>query len=128
MTLILDSGGVSALAGSRSRLAELRRRGHWPPQVATAVLVETLTGDHRKDFRVNQLIGLCQVRDVTESLARAAAHMRTSTGRASSISAVDAVVVALATSYPNPIVLTSDLDDINALVATQPTPVNVARV
>ena len=36
MTLILDAGGVSALAGQRARLAELRRRGHWPPLVLTS--------------------------------------------------------------------------------------------
>jgi len=32
MTLILDAGGVSALAGQRARLMELRRRGLWPAQ------------------------------------------------------------------------------------------------
>jgi hypothetical protein len=44
MTLILDSGGIRALAGQRARLVELRRRGLWPPQVPAAVLVEALTG------------------------------------------------------------------------------------
>ena len=33
MTLVLDSGGITALAGQRARLAELRRRGLWPAQV-----------------------------------------------------------------------------------------------
>ena len=33
MTVILDAGGVSALAGQRARLVELRRRGYWPAQV-----------------------------------------------------------------------------------------------
>jgi hypothetical protein len=127
MTIILDSGGVSALAASRSRIAELRGRGQWPPQLPTAVLVETLTGDHRKDFHVNQLIQFCQVRDATDTLARTAAGMRTRTGRASSISAVDAIVAALATRYPNPIVLTSNPEDIKALVADETTPVLVAR-
>jgi hypothetical protein len=28
MTVILDAGGVSALAGQRARLVELRRRGY----------------------------------------------------------------------------------------------------
>jgi len=30
VTLILDAGGLSALAGQRARLAELRLRGGWP--------------------------------------------------------------------------------------------------
>jgi hypothetical protein len=33
VTLILDAGGVSGLAGQRARLLELRRRGQWPAQV-----------------------------------------------------------------------------------------------
>ncbi len=44
MTVILDAGGVSALAGQRARLVELRRRGYWPAQVPAVVLTEALTG------------------------------------------------------------------------------------
>ena len=117
MTLILDSGGVSALAGQRARIAELRRRGQWPPQVPTVVLTESLTGDHRRDLQENQLVRLCQVRDVTEPLGREAARLRTSTGRARTISATDAIVAACAVSYPEPVMLTSDPDDLRALVA-----------
>ena len=50
MTLILDSGGLSALAADRAKLAELRRRGLWPGQVPSVVLAESLTGDHRARF------------------------------------------------------------------------------
>jgi predicted nucleic acid-binding protein len=127
MTLILDSGGVSALAGQRARLAELRRRGLWPAQVPAVVLTESLTGDHRPDFHENQLLRTCQIRDVTERLARDAALLRTRTGRASTISATDAIVAALAVTYPDPIVLTSDPDDLAALVAENPLPVTIAR-
>jgi hypothetical protein len=49
MTLVLDSGGLSALAGDQARLAELRRRGLWPAQVPSAVLVEALTAYHHRD-------------------------------------------------------------------------------
>ncbi len=35
--MILDTGGVSMLAGHRARLQEVRRRGEWPPIVPTAV-------------------------------------------------------------------------------------------
>lgn len=127
MTLVLDSGGVSALAGQRARLAELRRRGLWPPQVPSVVLAEVLTGDHRRDFHENQLLRMCQVRDVTEPLARDAALLRTGTGRAASISATDAIVAALALGFPEPLILTSDPDDLSALVADQPKFVTIAR-
>ena len=126
MTLILDSGGVSALAGQRARLAELRRRGLWPALVPAVVLTESLTGDHRRDFHENRLLRMCQIRDVTEQLARDAALLRTRTGRATTISATDAIVAALALAHPDPIVLTSDPDDLTALVAEQSRPVIIA--
>jgi hypothetical protein len=128
MTLILDSGGISALAGHRARLAELHRRGLWPPQIPAIVLTEALTGDHRRDFHENRLVRMCQVRDVTEQLARDAALLRTRSGRATTISATDAVVAALAVGCAAPIVLTSDPDDLSALVAEHATNVIVARV
>ena len=81
MTLILDAGGVSALARQRARLIELRRRGPWPAQVPSVVLAESLTGDHRRDFHANRLLRACQVRDVTEPHAREAARLRAATGR-----------------------------------------------
>jgi hypothetical protein len=128
VTIVLDSGGIIALAGQRARLAELRRRGHWPAQVPSAVLTEALTGDHRRDFHANSLLRLCQVRDVTEPLARSAAGLRSGTRRAGAISAVDALVVALAATFPDPVVLTSDPGDLAALVATQELPIAIAAV
>lgn len=128
MTLILDSGGLSALAGQRARLVELRRRGQWPPQIPSVVLTESLSGDHRRDFNENRLISMCQVRDITEALAREGARLRTTTGRAGTISATDAVVAALATTFPSPVVLTSDPDDIAALLDEHPSQVIVSRV
>ena len=128
MTLILDSGGLSALAGQRARLVEMRRRGQWPPQIPSVVLTESLSGDHRRDFNENRLISMCQVRDITEALAREGARLRTTTGRAGTISATDAVVAALATTFPSPVVLTSDPDDIAALLDEHPSQVIVSRV
>ena len=101
MTLILDAGGISALVGQRARLAELRRRGLWPAQVPAVVLAEALTGDHRRDFHTNRLLRACQIRDVSEPLARAAAALRTATGRAGTISATDAIVAAYADTCPS---------------------------
>ena len=127
MTLVLDSGGLSALAGQRARLAELRRRGLWPAQVPTAVLAEALTGDHRRDFHTNRLLRACQIRDVTEPVARAAAHLRTATGRAGAISAVDAIVTAFAADCLEPVVITGDPGDVTALAAHARRHVVVAR-
>jgi predicted nucleic acid-binding protein len=128
VNLVLDSGGVSALAGQRARLAELRRRGVWPPQVPSVVLVEVLTGDHRRDFHENQLLGLCQIRPVVEQTARAAARMRTATGRADEISASDGIVAALAVSVRDSVIVTSDPVDLSDLVNTQSVVVRVSAV
>jgi hypothetical protein len=128
VTLILDSGAVSALASDRARLFELRRRGLLPAQLPTVVLTEALTGDPRRDIAANRLIGVCQVREVTEPLAREAARLRTATGRAAQISATDAVVVALAGDCASPVVLTGDVRDLAALAERSMRPVTVARV
>jgi len=115
MTLVLDAGGLSALAHQRARMRELRRRGLWPAQVPTVVLTEALTGDHRRDFHTNRLLRACQVRDVDETQAREGARLRTATERAATVSAVDAVVAALAGATPDAVVLTSDPLDLRAL-------------
>jgi predicted nucleic acid-binding protein len=117
MNLVLDSGGVSALAGRRARMRAFRERGQWPPVVPAAVLVESLTGDARRDFHVNRLLSVCSVRDVDEALARRAATLRTDTGRAGAIAVTDAIVVALAERVGGATVLTSDPDDIADLAS-----------
>jgi predicted nucleic acid-binding protein len=128
MTVVLDSGALSSLAARRTALQELVGRGLWPAEVPTAALAESLTGDHRRDFHVNRLLKLCQVRDVDELQARDAARMRTATGRAGTISAVDAVVVAQAATRRSPVVVTSDPNDMNDLAAQALRPVAVVAV
>jgi hypothetical protein len=113
-TLILDSGGVSALAAQRARLAELRRRGLWPAQVPSVVLADALTGDHRRDVAANRLLKACQIRDVTELRGREAARLR-GAGRAGTITATDAIVVAFASACSAPVILTCDPKDLGAL-------------
>jgi predicted nucleic acid-binding protein len=127
MTLILDAGGVSALAGQRARLMELRRRGLWPAQVPSVVLAESLTGDHRRDFHADRLLRACQIRDVTEPHAREAARLRTATGRAATITATDAVVAAFASACSDPVVLTSDPRDLAALCEHAGRPITISR-
>lgn len=128
MKLVLDTGGLSALPRQRARLVELRARGLWPAEVPSVVLAEALTGDHRRDFHTNRLLKACQVRDVTEAQAREAARLRTATGRAGSISAVDAVVAAVAGEANESVVVTSDRKDLLALTERAPGSVAVVKV
>ncbi|QDP96271.1 type II toxin-antitoxin system VapC family toxin [Microlunatus elymi] len=128
MSLIFDAGALSAMAGHRARLQELQRRELWPPRVPSVVLTEALTGDHRRDFQVNRLLRACRVDPVDEVQARYAARLRTATGRAGTISAVDAVVAAAADLTPGGVVLTSDPDDLRALVAHATHPIKIISV
>lgn len=92
------------------------------------VLAEALTGDHRRDFHVNRLLRACQIREVNERQSREAARLRTATGRAGTISAVDAVVAAFASARPDAVVLTSDPSDLRALAKHAALPIAVAGV
>lgn len=127
MTLVLDAAGLTALAGQRARLGQLLRQGLWPAQVPAVVLTEALTGDHRRDFHVDRLLRTCQVREVDESQAREAARLRTATGRAGTISAVDAVVAVLAGTRTGTVVLTTDPRDLRALGEHTAHPITVAK-
>ena len=116
MTLVLDTGGISALAGQRARLAELRKRDLWPPIVPSVVLAEALTGDHRRDHHTNRLLRMCVINAVDEELAREAGRLRTATGRAGEIAATDAIVAAQAARLHEPNIVTSDPSDIASLI------------
>jgi hypothetical protein len=117
MRLILDSGGLSALA-RRDREAsavirDYQRDGLWPPVLPTVVIVESITGNGIRDANVNRFIKGCDIVDgVPQALARRAAQLRTWARRGS---AVDALVVALA--EPGGTVLTADFGDLAALAA-----------
>jgi predicted nucleic acid-binding protein len=125
VTLILDSHGVTSLAGNRARLAELRNRGEWPPLVPTVVLIEALSGDHRRDYHENRLLCTCDLHAVGEGLARQAGALRAQVQARRIPSAVDAIVVALADQAGGGVVLSSDSSDLRALARhTQ----NVVRI
>lgn len=113
--LVLDSGGVSRLAEhSRQAVAiimALRDHGLWPPVVPAVVLVECLEGHVGRDALTNRFLKTCDiVEEIGEPLARRAAMLRRRAGRGST---VDALVVAFA--EPGGTVLTSDLEDLEAL-------------
>jgi predicted nucleic acid-binding protein len=128
MTVILDAGGISALAESRGRLIAFRARWDGPAQVPSVVLAEALTGDHRRDHSANRLLRSCEIHDVDESMAREGALLRTLTGRAGTISATDAVVAAFAARQKDPVVLTSDPRDLTALAEHAQQPMKIMAV
>lgn len=77
------------------------------------VFVESLYGDSRRDANTHRFLKTCIIAaNVSESTARRAAELRR---RASTGSAVDALVVAMA--EPGGTVLTGDRADIEALAA-----------
>ena len=79
------------------------------------MVTEALTGDPRRDHATNRILSMSLVRDVDQTLSRRAAYLRTRASQRRRISAVDAVVVALAESRDDPQVLTSDPADVAAL-------------
>lgn len=110
MTVVLDAGAVTALAHDRALINALRKSGAWPPLVPTAVLAESLTGDHRRDFHENRLLRMCTLRPVTEIIARHAATLRYASSR-DGMSVVDAIVAATADHAGGGVVWTSDPED-----------------
>jgi predicted nucleic acid-binding protein len=122
MSVTLDSGGLSGLVQNRQRIAQLLKHGLWPPLVPAPVLTESLTGDHRRDHHINRLLKQCDIREVTEVIARHGASLRTSAHRSAAgadkepeISATDAIVVATADHAGGGTVLTADSGDLGAL-------------
>jgi predicted nucleic acid-binding protein len=126
VTVVLDSHGVTMLAANRARLEELRRRGEWPAIVATVVLTEALSGDHRRDYSEDRLLRTCDVRPVEEILARAASRLRAQVSSRRRPSAVDAIVVAMADMAGGATVLSSDTGDLRALALHTDNEVKVA--
>lgn len=116
--LILDSAAVTQLARrdheTIERLYALKRNNRWPPIVPSVVLAECLSGRQSTDAITNRFLKSCIIDErVPEKVARNAGRLRDRTGRASEISAVDAIVVA--TAEPDGIVLGTDLKDLDAL-------------
>lgn len=113
--LVLDSGGVSALArGSgtaRAALVRARRDG-WTVVIAAPVLAEVHTGrrDHAHIDRVVNAVDT--VLPTTAARARQAGELR---ARSRVVDVVDAIVVAEAVGSLPAVILTSDPGDIGQL-------------
>ena len=133
LRLVLDSGGLTALFGRSERA---RAWARWIIQhqgaiaVPTPVLVECVTGDAARDAELNRWLSVLQKRAPIvvapdEKTARTAGRLR---HRTRTDDGIDALVAAAAVGDGTPsVVLTSDPDDLERLLAGEPN-VHVQRV
>lgn len=114
--VILDSGGISALAAgnttARAVVVRARREGRLVV-IPAPVLTEVYTGrrDHAHIDRVINQVD--QMIETTPERAKEAGVLR---ARSGVLDVVDVIVVAEAVSALPAVILTSDPDDIEALV------------
>ncbi len=124
--LILDSGAV--VGWSRGDL-RIRAQVHGAlarnrvVEVPVVVLTETLRGGPR-DAPVNRVLKSVGSSPTEPTTGRAAGHLLGSTGGRNS---ADALVAAEALRFSGSVILTSDPDDLNALLVDHPD-VDVVRV
>lgn len=114
--VILDSGGVTALAEGNPRaravLVRARREGRLVV-IPAPVLTEVYTGRH-DHARIDRVINAVDMQiDTTPERAKQAGVIR---ARSGVLSVVDAIVVAEAVAALPAVIVTSDPDDIRALV------------
>lgn len=114
--LILDSGGISAIADgsgvARAALERARREG-WLVAIPAPVLTEVHTG-RRDHARIDRTINAVDVLiETTPERAKQAGELRSRSGVPD---VVDAIVVAEAAAMPPAVILASDPDDIRALI------------
>lgn len=127
----MDSGGLTAWARQRPpadllSLLEVAARSGGAVVVPTVTVAESTTGRPRDDARINQLLWRTVPDDCTLGRARHAGVLRHRSGRA--VSAVDAIVAATARARPAAAVVTSDPDDLRALLASTARTVPVVAV
>jgi predicted nucleic acid-binding protein len=119
--IVLDSGALSALAKEdekvRNALAKAVKAGA-EINVPTAVIVESTSGDHRRDAATNRILNIATPIVLDESLARRAASLRHAV-RARRSGTVDAIVVATADDMAGTVIFTTDRHDIAALAAVR---------
>jgi hypothetical protein len=124
--IVLDSGGLTALAGGSHRAREWVR---WVVEhegnicVPTPVLVDSTTGDGGRDAEVNRILGILQramavIEAPDELVARRAGRLRY---RAGSDDGVDALVASSAIGNGGAtVLLTSDPGDLERLLVDEP--------
>lgn len=120
MDVVLDSRALTAWARSRPPadlldLLEVAAQSGGAVIVPTVTVVESTTGRQREDARINQLLRRVVADSCTLDRSRQAAALRFRCLR--TVSAVDAVVAATAADRTRATVVTSDPDDLQALLA-----------
>lgn len=117
-SLVLDASALTEAAQQGTQLRiQVQRSVKRGAQVYTtaATLTEVLRG-HPRDAVIYRMLGSLTVRVVDEALGRAAGE-RIGRREVRGNVTLDALVAELASSLPRPVVvLTSDVDDITALV------------
>ncbi|MGQ0773116.1 MAG: hypothetical protein ACT4NY_01635 [Pseudonocardiales bacterium] len=119
---MLDSGGLTAWARHRPPtdlldLLELTAQSGGAIVVPTVTVVESTTGRQHEDARINQLLKRVVPDICTLERSRQAAALRFRCSR--EVSAVDAVVAATAADRTQATVVTSDPEDLQALLANR---------
>jgi hypothetical protein len=114
--LVLDAGGISAIADgngvARAALERARREG-WLVVIPAPVLAEVHTG-RRDHARIDLVINVVDVLiETTPERARQAGELRSRSGV---LDVVDAIVVAEAVAARPALIMTSDPDDLRALI------------
>ncbi len=115
-TIVLDSGALTALAGSNKslRIASLKAlRNGARVIVPTVVVAESTTDGGGRDVSVNRLLKTALIVNCDIVTARSAAAIRFAVRSGPGV--VDAIVVATADQSPGSIVLTGDPADLKPL-------------
>ncbi|MEV2276655.1 PIN domain-containing protein [Nocardiopsis sp. NPDC049922] len=118
-TLVLDSEGLSQLAGGSPRaLARLKAaRARGAHVVVSAITLTEVLRGKATDAHVHRVLSSVTVRPVSRDVAREAGELLGETGLSGHSCAIDAVVAATALREERPVVvLTSDPDDLKQLV------------
>lgn len=120
--LVLDSGGLSAIAqrsGDAIATLEMSRAAAARVVVPSVVIAESLRGD-AADAPTNQVLSGVATAEIGEREAREAARLKRASRMTGVQHTIDALVVAVASLAGGGAILTSDVDDIAALVAGRP--------
>lgn len=117
-SFVLDATALTEAAreGSQLRLQVTRAAKRGTALYTTAATLTEVLRGHPRDAHIHRLLASLSIRVVDEHLGRAAGE-RIGRRQVRGNVTLDALVAELASSLPRPVVvLTSDVDDITALV------------
>jgi predicted nucleic acid-binding protein len=120
--VVLDSGAVTKVAFAEllacAIVEDLSGRG-WTVCIPAVTLAEVITGRAKTDVAVERLVKrVANTVDCGERLAKAAGVLRAKATRPKTTppSAIDAIVASVGAASQPSVVLTTDPDDMNALL------------